>query len=195
MVKLAMESVVPSSQMRGESASGTGDLRRMLAEDERYITGFQWCKGVVASYFGLGVGGIVGVFLFQIRPNGTLAEEWVWVVVGDLPLAYISTFDCPNPATALDTYVGAMTDWVEAARAGVDVSELIPANVPPTAEFANSLEKRLHFIDEHILTLLRHVFSEMGWILGFSEREQSNRHLRNPVPEPPSRQPSADLAK
>jgi hypothetical protein len=54
--------------------SSTGDfqrwLREMLDEAVRYVTSFGWCRLIVDSYFGLGVGGVVGVFLFRIESAG-----------------------------------------------------------------------------------------------------------------------------
>jgi hypothetical protein len=76
----------------------------------------------------------------------------VWVIVGDVPPAYITVEDAPNPATALDAYIGAMQEWVDAARAGGSVADLIPVNVPPTVENAERLGRRLQFIDEEILS-------------------------------------------
>ncbi len=72
-------------------------------------------------------------------------------VVGDLPPAYITTEDAPNPATALDGYIGAMDDWVKAAKAGQSVADLIPVNVSPTVENAKRLESRLRFLDKEVL--------------------------------------------
>jgi hypothetical protein len=45
-----------------------------------------------------------------------------------------------------------MQEWVDAARAGGSVADLIPVNVPPTVENAERLGRRLQFIDEEILS-------------------------------------------
>ena len=147
-----LSKVVPTATMKGEAEDETGLLREMLDEAVRYVTSFGWCRLIVDSYFGLGVGGVVAVFLFRIESAGKNADEWVWVIVGDVPPAYITVEDAPNPATALDAYIGAMQEWVDAARAGGRVAELIPVNVPPTVENAERLGRRLQFIDEEILS-------------------------------------------
>lgn len=72
--------------------------------------------------------------------------------MGDLPSAYLTTDDCPNPATALDGYIGAMQEWVDAAQKGRSVAELIPVNVPATKEKASMLKTLLDFLDERILS-------------------------------------------
>lgn len=59
---------------------------------------------------------------------------WIWVIVGDLPPAYITTENNANPACALDGYITEMKEWVEAVRMGKPTSERIPVNAPPTFE-------------------------------------------------------------
>src|SRR5262245_45603207 len=104
--------------MRGESEEETALLDGMRADAERFLGSSAWCGGVDESYFGLGVGGIVAIFLFRIRPAQAGVDEWLWVVTGDLPPAYLVTDQAPNPACALKTYIGLMREWVEAARSG-----------------------------------------------------------------------------
>jgi hypothetical protein len=89
--------------------------------------------------------------LFQISPARQDVDEWVWVIVGDLPPAYITCEDSPNPACALDAYIGAMSEWVVAASSRSSVVELIPVNVEPSKENAERLRLRLKFIDDNIL--------------------------------------------
>jgi hypothetical protein len=147
-----LRKVVPAAQLKGEDEEDTHLLQKMLAEAERYLRSFSWCGGVREAYLGIGVGGIVGIFLFRIRPTSDHAGEWVWVVVGDLPSAYISVDGAPNPACALDGYIGAMEEWVDAADAGRPVDRLIPVNVAPTIENARQLRTRLEFLNREILS-------------------------------------------
>ncbi len=124
----------------------------MLDEARQYLASFSWCEGIKSSYSGLGVGGVVAVFLFEISHSREDVDDWMWVVVGDLPPAYITCEDAPNPACALDGYIGAMREWAEAAIRGDSVDGLIPVNVPPTREWGENLLSRLDFLDEHILS-------------------------------------------
>jgi hypothetical protein len=147
-----MSKVTPAALMRGEDEEETAGLRELLDEATAYLKRFGWHRGLGEAYFGLGVAKILGVFLFEVVPASEEVDDKVWVVVGDLPPAYISTEDAPNPATALDSYIGAMEEWVEAAKEGRGVEGLIPVNVPPTAENADRLESRLRFLDDEILS-------------------------------------------
>ena len=148
-----MEKVVPAAFMRGEDAEETDLLRGMLAEAYAYFERFTWHRGVSAADYGLGVPGIIAIFLFEFEPSRPEMPDKVWIVVGDLPPAYIDVGDAPNPATALDGYIGAMSDWVDAAKSGRSVAGLIPVNVDPTYQNAEELESRVRFLDDSILSL------------------------------------------
>jgi len=151
-VEVDMSKVVPVAQMKGDDDDETAGLRELLAEADKYLKGFPWVREVKAAYLGIGVAKIVGIFLFEIIPSRENVDDRVWVIVGDLPPAYITAEDAPNPAAALDAYIGAMEQWVEAAKAGRSVKNLIPVNVPPTLENAARLESRLSFLDREILS-------------------------------------------
>ena len=143
--------LTPAALMRGEDEEETAGLRQLLDEATAYLKRFNWYRGIREAYPGIGVAKILGVFLFEVVPARDRVDDKVWVIVGDLPPAYITTEESPNPATALDSYIGAMEDWVEAASEGRSVAGLIPGNVPPTAENAACLASRLRFLDEKIL--------------------------------------------
>jgi hypothetical protein len=144
--------VVPSSEIIGEDENETKELMEMFENASKYIQSFSWCARVESGYMGMGYPGIMGVFLFKIKPAKENVDNWIWVINGDLPSAYISAYGFPNPATALDGYIGAMIEWVEAVKSGDDVSDLIPVNVPPTKEWAEQLESRLKFLRDEILS-------------------------------------------
>ena len=124
-------------------------------EAKSYLEGFSWLDGIKETYVGMCFDGILCVFLFDCEL--TIEKEieddnYVWVIVGDLPPSYITSEDAPNPACALDGYVGAMYEWVKAAESGDSVSDLIPVNVEATPENSALLKSRLEFIDQEILS-------------------------------------------
>ena len=122
-------------------------LLRTMAEDaERYISSFPWCEAVLESYFGGGVGGIFAVFFFHIRPSRPNVEPWIWIIVGDIPPAYLPFSDCKTPAEVFRTYMRGMSNWVELARQGQRGSPeqgVPPIDVPATPERAERLSQRL----------------------------------------------------
>lgn len=127
------------------------EIDSYLRDAKNYLSYYDWCKEIREEYVGLFVPGIVGVFLFRISPGRPEVDEWLWVIVGDLPPTYLTCDKCPNPATALDGYIGAMSEWVDAASSGMSVAELIPVDVPATPENADLLRKRLDYLDQRVL--------------------------------------------
>jgi hypothetical protein len=76
----------------------------------------------------------------------------LWVVVGDLPPAYLVTLDgSKSPSEALETYVELMDDWVQAVKHGKSINSLIKVNAEPTMDYAEQLSGRLEFIKENFL--------------------------------------------
>lgn len=147
-----LSKVVEWSKYLAVQQEDLAEMSSMYQEARVFLEFYDWCSEIKESFIGMLYPGIVAVFLFRIVPARQDADEWIWVIVGDLPSAYLTTDECPNPATALDGYIGAMLEWVDAAQKGKSVAELIPVNVPATKENANMLKTRLDFLDERILS-------------------------------------------
>lgn len=130
-------------------------FRQAHKNARQYLTGHEWVLGIDEEYLGAAINGIIYIFLFKIRPARADVDSWLWVIVGDLPPAYLTCDDCKTAAEALDGYIGAMESWVAAAIEGRSVAGLIPVNVPANRENAEMLKSRLEFLDKKILPLLK----------------------------------------
>jgi hypothetical protein len=150
-----VEKMKPVDSIDGEDAVDTKLLRGMAVEARDFICANEWCEHIDRQYLAYGVGGVVAVFLVQITPASEDVDACLWVVVGDLPPAYIVVEDNPTAADALDAYCSEMEAWVEAVQNGESVDELIPVNVPPTHEYAEQLSGRLAYLRSAILPLAR----------------------------------------
>lgn len=126
-------------------------LSELIERAKDYLQGFDWCRGIEETYFGVGVGGVVAVVLFRIRPERPDVDEWLWVVVGDVPSLYMVTDEASTPQQALRGYIELRDEWIAAVRAGASVDHLAPVNVPATPEWADDLDSRLRFIEKNIL--------------------------------------------
>ncbi|RUU14988.1 hypothetical protein EOD10_13170 [Mesorhizobium sp. M7A.T.Ca.TU.009.01.3.2] len=127
------------------------DRRRARA----YLESHRWISAIKGEYLGYRLDGVIYVFLFEFIPAEPNVPSWTWVIVGDLPSACISCHYAKTPYVALDGYIGAMEEWVEAAREGKSVEDIIPVNVPATPEYAERLGGRLNFLRKNVLPLLR----------------------------------------
>jgi hypothetical protein len=139
--------------MTGEDAEETGLLKAAFNEARAYLGSFAWVHSIREAYFGVGVGGVVSTFLFRIdaEPN---VDEWLWVVVGDLPSCYLVTDRASDGIEALKTYCEVMEDWVETVRARGDLAEAFPVKAPPTVENAAALESRIAALRKDVIPAL-----------------------------------------
>jgi hypothetical protein len=134
-----------------DSAGGTDQLMSLAAEAHAFLAGFSWSGQILEQRVGPIIEGILGTFLFRLEPSQESVDEWLWVIVGDLPPAYIVTDDAPDGPSALRRYIEEMCDWVRAVEKDAPVDDLIPVNVPPTKQYAEQLRSRLDFLRSRII--------------------------------------------
>lgn len=135
----------------GENDDETVLLNELSDEAFSFLQNKKWCKSIRDGYFCYGIGGIIGIFLFEIDPSDTDVDHSVWVIVGDVPPAYLSPVYCKSAKDALNGYLAEMEAWVDAIRNNAPVGELIPVNAEPNLENAGLLESRLTFLKENVL--------------------------------------------
>ena len=143
--------VIPIKLMKGEDDEDSLLLQQMLTEAESYLRSYRWCHEIKETFWGMGIGGVFAVFLFHIKPELPCADDYVWVIVGDIPPLYITIDDAPNPACALNGYIGAMEEWATAAIKENSVENLVLVSVAATIENGIALKKRLAFLEREIL--------------------------------------------
>jgi len=127
---------------------GSGEL---VDEANSYLDRFPWAEGRKNLWVAHCVPGILGIFLVELDPRGQNIDQYVWVVVGDLPPAYLSSMYAKSPWDALDGYLGEMKAWADAVEKGKSTDDLIPVDAPPTAENVQALRSRLDFLAQEIL--------------------------------------------
>jgi hypothetical protein len=155
--QLGIWGVVPIDKMMGDEPDGTALLLKLRDSACQYLLSFPWCVSILETYFGDGVGGIVAVFLFRFLSARPDIDEWLWVIVGDLPSAYFVTYDLKSPYEVLETYIEHRSLWVKFAMEGkTPPDDVMPVyEVPPTPEWAKNLQTRLDTLREHILPFFR----------------------------------------
>ena len=141
------------SSMRGEDEEETRLLKAHLNEARAYLGSYAWGRTLLEIYFGGGVGGIVAVFLVRLPPDQP-TDEWLWVVVGDLPSAYLVTDHASTPSQALSVYCELMEDWANAVLGAGDLGEVYPVAAEPTDRNARSLLDRVRFLRGNVVDWL-----------------------------------------
>lgn len=150
-IQLDTRGMQHESQISGQDNEDTRLLQDSGHEARSYLNQLGWCERVEHMWLAFGVGGVVAVFACQITPGSPEADDWVWVVVGDLPPAYIDASTNTTARAALEGYIAEMARWVDAVNHHKSVLDLIPVNVDPTVENAAVLASRLRFIQDNLL--------------------------------------------
>jgi hypothetical protein len=88
---------------------------------------------------------------FHIEPSREGVDEWLWVVFGDVPPAFLVIDHSKTPSQALQSYVGEMSRWVELAKQGCSSKSVIPVYIAATPANACELESRLKMLQEVIV--------------------------------------------
>lgn len=143
--------LMPVDAIKGEDEEDTKLLAEMAVHARNYVTSFEWCLPITAMYLADGIGGIVAIFLVEFKGKIDGTDDRLWVVVGDLPPAYmvVELDDCAQEA--LERYCLLMDDWIAAVRDKGDFGNVYPVSAPRTEEYAEALQSRLKFLREEII--------------------------------------------
>ena len=126
-----------------------------LNEAIKYLSGYSWCVNIEDGWIASSFGYILNIFYFQIQPdNLSCKDNYIWVIVGDIPPAYIDIVSAHNAFDALYCYIIIMTEWVENIMNGRSVEECFPVNVPPQKKYAKMLKIRLKMLKEDYLPII-----------------------------------------
>jgi hypothetical protein len=141
----------PVSEPWGDDPEQRQGRQELWTKAEAFLGSLSWCEAVQNAYEGIAIAGVMGVYLVHIKPAREGIDEWLWVVVGDLPPAYLVTDDAPDPLQALEIYIAEMRRWIAAVEAGEGLDDVIPVNAPPDSEHARMLKVRLDFLADRII--------------------------------------------
>jgi hypothetical protein len=121
---------------------------------KEYLESFAWCKNIVKCWFDKDwcIYDKVGVFLFEIDPLNEDVDDYIWIIVGDLPSVYLDK-SVLTPNDALISYCDLMEDWANCILNDYDISECYPVIAEPTKKNAELLIKRVEFIRREIIMM------------------------------------------
>lgn len=128
------------------------DAMDMAAEGLRYMSNFDWFKGATGMVWATGVPGVVGIFHLSLSKK-MWDRESLWVVVGDLPTAYLVKNTDESAIHALENYASLMDDWCTAVEAKTDLCDVYPVAAPATLENAQHLRSRMNNLREILPSL------------------------------------------
>jgi hypothetical protein len=127
------------------------DVKELARRARDFISSQRWCGSIVSAHLAWAAGRVLAICQYHIKPSEPNVDEVLWVVVGDVPPAYLVLDEAPTWQAALARYVEEMDRWVETVRAGTDLGDIIPVDVEPTEQHTNMLATRLAFIRSRLV--------------------------------------------
>ena len=134
-----------------KSQPDDSEFIELAEEAASFLKNHKWCKEIEKQWLAADWENLLAVFFFKIVPNSADADDYVWVVVGDLPPAYIDIESSDNEIETVRVYTKLMDDWVQHVKKGQPTDDCYPINVPPENEYAEMLAIRIRLIRENIL--------------------------------------------
>ncbi len=144
--------MLPISNLTNAKLESKSDIINLSKEATAYLKEFNWCKEVLNGFLAVEFGYIFCVFYFEIIPSqGSDADKYIWIIVGDIPPAYIDIISAPTIRDVITCYCDIMEDWISNVISGISVEECYPINAPATKEYADMLETRILLIKNELL--------------------------------------------
>jgi hypothetical protein len=131
------------------------EVSSLSIEAQRYLMSFQWCKKIINGWLAKDWGYMLCIFYFEIEPaKNSEADNFVWIVVGDIPSAYIDIESAKDELEVLKVYTFLMNEWIRNVKQGKSVEDCFPIGVSPTIKHADMLSRRIAIIESDFITQL-----------------------------------------
>lgn len=131
------------------------EVSASLQEAQCYLMRHEWCTAIEAGWIASSFGYILNIFYFKIIPDHiSCDDDFVWIIVGDIPPAYIDIISATNAFEALYCYIHLMDEWVKKVKKGDSTDECFPINAPQKRKYAKMLESRLKILKEDYLPII-----------------------------------------
>lgn len=145
--------LIPDHLLQGESEYETRMLRAYAQEARGYLESFPWCTGIRQLLYGVGVGGVIAVFLGELSIKA-LDREWLWIVAGDLPTAYFAAELADTPCLALRHYCAGVEAWAAAVRTKALDAQAMALRAEASLEIAVELSAKVLTVRRIVLPVL-----------------------------------------
>ena len=89
---------------------GKKEVLRLSEKAKKYLESFKWCDKILDGWLAFDFDYILCIFYFNIVPSeGSEADDKIWIIVGDIPSAYLDAVDNVTEWDALDLWVSLKT--------------------------------------------------------------------------------------
>ena len=140
-----MDSVVSMDTLDPNDESDAHFLALARSVEENFLA-----KGIVHAIhewrFGLGIPGLVSVYLVRVTPDQGNDEEWGWLIAGELGSGVFNSQFGSEPFEVLQNYLGMMQEFAERNLSGESKEDFEAEGIPDMSNEAAS--QVLEILDE-----------------------------------------------
>jgi hypothetical protein len=121
-----------------------------------YLRAHDWCTEITRIDLAWGVGRVIAVFRARFAQKIWGTDDELWIVVGDVPSAYLVVDDLDDAAEVLKTYCDLMEEWATSVQSGKGGAGCFPVQAEPTVEHARMLLSRIRTIRSSLVPAAEH---------------------------------------
>jgi len=99
----------------------------------------------------LNLGSTLCIFLMEIDNAASDEDNFLWIMVGDIPSMHLDVYGTKTTIEVLDRYNALARDWIFNVQHGLSVDDCYPFDTESTIEMADMLKKRVDFIEKTII--------------------------------------------
>jgi hypothetical protein len=127
------------------------EVIKMHQKASLYIKGFRWCREVKDSTLYLNLGSTLCVFLVEIDNIASNEDNFLWIMVGDIPSMYLDVYGAKTTIEVLSRYNALAKDWIFNVEHKLSVDDCYPFDTESTIKMAYMLKKRVDFVEKTII--------------------------------------------
>ena len=144
MTKLNIETLTEIEELQA--------ILGLYYDAKNFIEDFDWCVSIKKSWYDkdFSIFEKIGIFLFEIEPLKENVDDFIWVIVGDLPSVYLDK-SITTGQEALKRYCELMQEWADNVKNEKSLEECYPVPSDPTIENAELLSSRIAFLRRELL--------------------------------------------
>jgi len=126
----------------------------LLEEAHEYLNAHTWCQNIINGWLFSNLGKVLCIFLYQIENNQSPEDNFIWIIVGDFPPAYLDSEGVKNTREVVEAYIYLVKDWIGHAENGQSMEQCYPLLTSWTEEHIKMLKARVELLEKSILPQL-----------------------------------------
>ncbi|HEY4194558.1 MAG TPA: hypothetical protein VGM63_03425 [Mucilaginibacter sp.] len=133
------------------------EISLLHSEAESYLKSFKWCKEIKSSSLYTNLGKVFCIFLFEIENISSVGDNFLWLIVGDIPPMYLDIFGPKTTKEAVEDYIRLAADWIIKVNSRESVDRCYPFDASPTLESAELFAKKVLFMKRTLLDNIENI--------------------------------------